>query len=260
MKKFMFLLLLGVMLIIAAPAVQAASDGNIEFYPVREGTLAPESYALAGDLGGFYTADYIPQSARDSQEEALFFGYHYTDPWDYWGGYGVSNRTVVAGDDSLHQFTVWGGADHTPNDNNNYAFAYDDWETGIGAMYELLDGPEGLGHHLEGAWYNNMTWTYEYMEEYYDADDWYHLIVTGYDSFFNPVGSDIVDLTGVGDWIYAEFDWDDVSFVGTQMLSSDSWTPNYFCMDDVNAVPIPGAVWLLGSGLLALLGVRRKRS
>ena len=28
----------------------------------------------------------------------------------------------------------------------------------------------------------------------------------------------------------------------------------------VNAVPIPGAIWLLGSGILAMVGVRRKRS
>jgi hypothetical protein len=27
---------------------------------------------------------------------------------------------------------------------------------------------------------------------------------------------------------------------------------------DVSAVPVPGAVWLLGSGLLGLIGIRKK--
>ena len=36
--------------------------------------------------------------------------------------------------------------------------------------------------------------------------------------------------------------------------------PGYIYMDDisVNPVPIPGAVWLLGSGLVGLAGLRRK--
>ncbi|MCP3931980.1 MAG: VPLPA-CTERM sorting domain-containing protein, partial [Bacteroidetes bacterium] len=27
----------------------------------------------------------------------------------------------------------------------------------------------------------------------------------------------------------------------------------------VSAVPIPGAIWLLGSGLLAMIGIRRRK-
>jgi hypothetical protein len=38
------------------------------------------------------------------------------------------------------------------------------------------------------------------------------------------------------------------------------YNPGWFDFDDVsmNAVPIPGAIWLLGSGLVGLIGVRRK--
>jgi hypothetical protein len=37
---------------------------------------------------------------------------------------------------------------------------------------------------------------------------------------------------------------------------------NYFLVDDLelNAVPVPAAVWLFGTGLIALLGVARRRS
>ena len=38
------------------------------------------------------------------------------------------------------------------------------------------------------------------------------------------------------------------------------YNPGWFDFDDVsmNPVPIPGAIWLLGSGLIGLIGVRRK--
>jgi hypothetical protein len=37
-------------------------------------------------------------------------------------------------------------------------------------------------------------------------------------------------------------------------------TPAYFAMDDLesNPVPVPAAVWLLGSGLIGLIGIRRR--
>ena len=42
-------------------------------------------------------------------------------------------------------------------------------------------------------------------------------------------------------------------------------TPGYFAIDEMNgtapsAVPVPAAVWLLGSGLAGLAGLRRRQA
>lgn len=59
----------------------------------------------------------------------------------------------------------------------------------------------------------------------------------------------------------------DITSIATQGLLGDVWVGTAATGDgfDVNAVsisstPIPGAVWLLGSGLLGLVGIRRRRS
>ena len=43
-------------------------------------------------------------------------------------------------------------------------------------------------------------------------------------------------------------------------MDSGSWTLDTLTIPEAAPVPIPGAVWLLGSGLVGLTGIRRKRS
>jgi hypothetical protein len=59
----------------------------------------------------------------------------------------------------------------------------------------------------------------------------------------------------------------DISFSGIQvhkLVVADSSGTKQFGIDDVSSnvigasVPIPGAVWLLGSGLVGLLGLRKR--
>ena len=56
-------------------------------------------------------------------------------------------------------------------------------------------------------------------------------------------------------------EWDDVSinnFAFTDIVTTYSVTEG--APGTINAVPIPGAVWLLGSGLVGLVGLRRRTS
>jgi len=38
----------------------------------------------------------------------------------------------------------------------------------------------------------------------------------------------------------------------------DSWSAEIDAVADVAPVPIPGAIWLLGSGLIGMVGMRKK--
>ncbi len=58
---------------------------------------------------------------------------------------------------------------------------------------------------------------------------------------FESILSNVTELR-----IYLESGW----WVGAETVGVDNIT--------LNSVPIPGAIWLLGSGLLGLLGIRRK--
>ena len=66
-----------------------------------------------------------------------------------------------------------------------------------------------------------------------------------------------------GDWpvIYTQYQFTEVATGSSTVLEFGlSNVPGWMYMDDisVNQVPIPGAVWLLGSGLVGLAGLRRK--
>ena len=71
------------------------------------------------------------------------------------------------------------------------------------------------------------------------------------------------DYIGVGDPTVAGYNWfgfldseGNVIEVDGGFLYQTDYSP--FGIAAVNAVPIPGAVWLLGSGLIALVGIRKK--
>ena len=212
---------------------------QIDFETIGEFTLGSEDYELAGDYGGYYTSG-----------NGLFFGYHYTDPWDYWGGFAASNRTVIGGDDTYHQYTSAPGTDHTTGAGGTYALGYNDYETGVGCLVNFINVQD-----VAGAWFTNNKWAAEYMASNYDQDDWYHLTVTAYDDSFDSIGSKVVDLTNVTDWQWYDLGFEDVYALGITMSSSDDWTPYYFCMDDIT-IPEPATIALLGLGGLLL---RRRR-
>ncbi len=82
---------------------------------------------------------------------------------------------------------------------------------------------------------------------------------------FNPQNGDIFDILQAGS-ISGEFDFNQLI-----MPNGWSWEIAYLNLDDgisgndivrltANAVPLPNAIWLLSSGVIGLIGIRRKTS
>ncbi len=220
-----------------------ASASTIDFETIEQFILGVEDYELAGDYTGYYTSG----SGR-------FSGYHYTDPWDYWGGFAASNRTIITGDDWLHQYTSAPGADHTIGPGGTYAIGYNDYETGLGCLINFEEVQD-----VKGAWFTNVAWTAEYMADNYTDENYYKLTVTAYDLNLDEIGSRKIDLTNVTEWKLFKMNFEAVHAIGITMESDDDWTPYYFCIDDISSVPEPSTIALMISGLLIIAGPRRKR-
>jgi len=99
-----------------------------------------------------------------------------------------------------------------------------------------------------------------------DGDD---LIIYG----FGPYATDVSVSTDNNTWtslgtlsratpgtvISWEFDFGDFSVVSANYVKLTSGQGKFIdAVEGVNPVPVPAAVWLLGSGLISLVGIRRR--
>ena len=71
-----------------------------------------------------------------------------------------------------------------------------------------------------------------------------------------------VPVSNPGQMLLSNWDFGGINNVSMVRIDKTSGTPGKFfeAVEGHHAVPIPGAVWLLGSGLLGLIGMRRKKS
>lgn len=246
-----------------------AGSANAAMSTFEDLALASESYWNGSDeSGGFVSGD-------------AWFGNGYNTSWGSWDGWAYSNMTDTTTAGWTNQFSAITGSG--AGGSANYGVAYDGGDYGMASPPTVSFGAvtgEDYDTTIAGAYFTNTTYSYLSMlngDGYttaFDSGDYQMMTITGIDSTgsytsntidfyladFTSADSDdwyivnqwtYVDMSSLGDIIGFEID-----FSGSQV----DMVPAYVAMDDLNAVPVPGAVWLLSSGLMGLVGIRRRQS
>ena len=275
-KNGLFVGLLLATFLLLTPAAHA---GLMPFGGFDDLSLASESYYNGSDgAGGFISGDtWYTNSFTD------------TGSMTYWDGWAYSNTTdtTTPGMGNQYSANTGGGA----GGSDNYGVAYvSSWGQKSQLYFGYSSGD--YDQSVDGFYVTNNTYATQSMlngdyfakqfGSIYDAEgnvdgtngeDWFKMTAYGLDGSYARTG-DAVEFyladyrfdDSADDYIVDEWTWMDLSGLGEisglefELSSSDvgGWgmnTPSYFAMD---AVPIPGAVWLLGSGVLGLVGIRRK--
>ena len=272
-------LFVGLLLATFLLLTSAAHAGLMPFGGFDDLSLASESYYNGSDAaGGFLSGD-------------TWYTNSFTDAGSYtfWDGWAYSNTTDTTTPGMVNQYSAntGGGA----GGSDNYGVAYVSSYSQKSQLYFGYSSGD-YDQSVDGFYVTNNTYATQSMlngdsvakqfGSNYDAEgnldgtngqDWFKMTAYGLDGNYERTGDSVgfylADYRfddSADDYIVDEWTWMDLSGLGEisglefELSSSDvgGWgmnTPSYFAMD---AVPIPGAVWLLGSGVLGLVGIRRK--
>jgi len=273
-KNGLFVGLLLATLMLLTPAAHA---GLMPFGGFDDLTLDSESYWNGSDgAGGFISGD-------------TWYTNSYNTTYGSWDGWAYSNTTDTSTPGYLNQYSANTGTG--AGGSANYGVAYvSDYSQKSQLYFGYSSGD--YDQSVDGFYVTNTTYATQSMlhgdyfaKEFgsiYDAEgnvdgtngeDWFKMTAYGLDENYARTGdsvefylADYRFADSADDYIVDEWTWMDLSGLGTingmefELSSSDVGgygmnTPAYFAMD---VVPIPGAVWLLGSGILGLVGIRRK--
>ena len=164
--------------------------------------------------------------------------------------------------------------DGNGTDDFSFSVYYDDWDYGMESEILTPYGSPDANQNMHNGDYtttklalgdsintSQVFTSSSYLLEEWDYDgygrrgDWDEMAAgdTGYIGF-KFLGNDELEHFG---WFQAHVDPD--SFNITVFDYAYEGTPGTgIAAGDIGAVPVPGAVWLIGSAMLGLLGIRRK--
>ena len=210
-----------------------------------------------------------------------------------WDGFVYSNvnDTTTAG--FTNQFAAITGTDVSGSGNYGVSYVPLDYTGSYAPVPQVISFGAVTGEDynttISGMYVTNTTYAYLSMTQSdgfgkkFGGDkghdpDWFLLTVkgiteSGYTA--NTVEFYLADFRfedDTLDYIVDEWTWMDLSGLGNvvglefSLSSSDSGmygmnTPGYFAFDNLNGapVPVPGAIWLFGAGLISLVGLVRGR-
>ncbi|MBL0714363.1 MAG: VPLPA-CTERM sorting domain-containing protein [Desulfosarcina sp.] len=281
MKRLAILLTLAVMLAFA-PAAGAAVATFEDVY-----MTVPPATTYTGPGGGQYYNG--SDSAGGFQSSDYWFTNNYNTTYGSWDGWAYSNTTDTTTAGYTNQFSAitGGGADGSAN----YGVSY--YSTCEGNHTQVLFGfaSGNYAQAVDGFFVTNTTYAYDSMvngdsfaKKFGGADgtdpDWFRLTAYGLNASYDRNGGSVAFYladyrfdTSDDDYIVTNWTWLDLTALDIvyglefDLSSSDNGaygmnTPAYFAMDNLeaNPVPVPAAVWLLGSGLIGLVGIRRRKA
>ncbi len=267
--------LLTVLLLTWSTSVYAATATFEDLNP-------PTSYNGPGG-GGYYNG---ADGAGGFLNSDFWFTNNHNATYGSWDGWAYSNTsdTTTAGYTNQYSAVTGSGADGSDTYGVAYMSTFGPNNTQI--LFGYNSGQ--YAQSVESIQVTNTTYAAlsmqngdSFAKQFGGLDgtdpDWFLMTVYGLDagyartaesvSFYladyrsdNPLDDYILtdwhqlDLTGLGTVYGLEFELSS-SDVGAFGMN----TPAYFAMDNLeaSAVPVPAAVWLLGSGLLGLIGLRR---
>ncbi|MDR2083967.1 MAG: DUF4465 domain-containing protein [Bacteroidales bacterium] len=211
-------------------------------------TATFEDFELANE--SHYQGD---ESLDGFTSGTFFFGNSFTEEWDYWEGFAVSNHTTKEFDPDNNiegQFYNVVGSGY--KDSKNFGVVYPPY----GGL-SMVTMPENSSMQVKGVYVTNSAWTYytmlngdTYMGDPFGQGDWYKIIATGENSEGETTTTEFYLADFRSDnpnehYIIEEWTWFDLSVLGEIVnvgFDLDASRKNeygltitsYFCIDDFN--------------------------
>jgi len=227
------ILLLTVLITITNIGINSQTTVGLESF-----SLDPESYYNgsidhSGTIGSTETFFY-------SEAEATFYvDYTLENSYDYWSGFAYSNQTDLetANYTNYSAYSPTGGG---ATGSSNYVIAY---------IYGGSEISFNQPVDLTSVQITNSVWAYKYISgedgsgHDYEPDDYFILAIRGkYEngSYSTPINFYLSDFTNgnstiVSDWTEVDLSsLDAVVALEFQLSALDTWTPYYFCMDNLS--------------------------
>ena len=252
-----------------AAALLFGTSANATISTFDDLTLASESYWNGDDDGTGY-GTYSGFISGDN-----YFANYEAAAYNSWEGFAYSNTTDTTTAGYTNQYSAITGGGVNGSDNYAVAFTMTMWGQPAQTYNGYSTGE--YGQVVNGFYATNTTYAYLSMRDgdgystAFDEDDWFKLTIYGLNSSYEKTGGYVDFYLAEGTDLLSTWEWVDLTSLGVvyglefELTSSDNGaygmnTPAYFAMDNLETspVPVPGAVILFCTGLLGVVGIKRK--